>query len=140
MSTPINEAYARIDIGAIQKLQRDINAIKDLIYTGDFSVIDVDNKMSKLSVRATAIYAERKSVSGGTNKVTIEFGQLFDSTPTVTATINDRSGELEKADGSPIILITELTKDKAEFFVKKSKTYCDIHVIAIGPRKLPKST
>lgn len=140
MSTPINEAYARIDIGAIQKLQRDINAIKDLIYTGDFSVIDVNNKMSKLSVRATAVYAERKTVPSGSNKITIEFGQLFDSTPTVTATIRDSSGKLEDSESSPIVLITELTKDKAEFFVKKSKTYCDLNVIAVGPRKLPKSS
>lgn len=140
MSTPINEAYARIDIGAIQKLQRDINAIKDLIYTGDFSVVDVNNKMNKLSVRATAVYAERKTVPSGSNKITVEFGQLFDSVPTITATIRDSSGKLEDADGSPIVLITELTKEKAEFFIKKSKTYCDLNVIAVGPRKLPKST
>lgn len=140
MSTPINEAYARIDIGAIQKLQRDINAIKDLIYTGTFAVVDSGQKMNKLSVRATAIYAERKGVPAGSNKVTIEFGQLFDSIPTVTATIRDSSGKLEDAEGSPIVLITELTKAKAEFFIKKSKTYCDLNVIAIGPRKLPKSS
>lgn len=137
MSTPINEAYARIDIGAIQKLQRDINAIKDLIYTGDFSVLDVNNKMKKLSVRATAVYAERKNVKAGTNSITVEFGDLFDSIPMVTATIRDSSGKLEDADGSPIVLITELTRKKAEFFVKKSKTYCELNVIAVGPRKLP---
>lgn len=138
MSTPINEAYARIDIGAIQKLQRDINAIKDLIYTGDFSVLDIGNKMTKLSVRATAIYAERKNVGSGTNKVTIEFGDLFESIPIISATIRDSSGKLEESDSSPIALITELTRTKAEFFVKKSKTYCEINVIAVGPRKLPK--
>ena len=140
MSTPINEAYARIDIGAIQKLQRDINAIKDLIYTGDFSVIDVNNKMSKLSVRATAVYAERKNVPSGSNKITIEFGQLFDSIPIVSATIRDSSGKLEDSESSPIAMITELTKDKAEIFVKKSKTFCEVNVIAVGPRKLPKSS
>jgi hypothetical protein len=138
VSTPINEAYARIDIGAIQKLQRDINAIKDLIYTGDFSVLDIGNKMTKLSVRATAIYAERKNVGSGTNKVTIEFGDLFESIPIISATIRDSSGKLEESDSSPIALITELTRKKAEFFVKKSKTYCEINVIAVGPRKLPK--
>ena len=140
MSTPINEAYARIDIGTIQKLQRDINAIKDLIYTGDFSVIDVNNKMSKLSIRATAVYAERKNVGAGSNKVTIEFGQLFDSIPVVSVTIRDSSGKLEDSESSPIAMITELNKNKAEIFVKKSKTFCEVNVIAVGPRKLPKST
>lgn len=135
MSSPINEAYARIDIGEIQKIKNLIKELASLVPTGIFARIDTQGKKTDFSIKGTAIYTERINVPGNENKVSIKFGTLFQDTPTVTATVRDSTGNLQDTD-SVTVLITKLTKDGVDFFIKKKGGIrCDLNVIAIGPNK-----
>lgn len=135
MSTPINEAYARIDIGEIQGIKARLTSLENLIFTGTLSRLDTQGKKIDFSVRGTSIYTERINVPGEVNKVSIKFGTLFQDVPTVTATVRDSTGNLQNTD-SVTVLITNSTKDGTDFFIKKKNGIrCDLNVIAIGPSK-----
>ena len=136
MSTPINEAYARIDIGEIQKIKNLIKSLSDLVFTGIFSRLDTKGKKTDFSIRGTAIYTERVNIPGNESKVSIKFGTLFEDIPTVTATVRDSTGNLQNTD-SVTVLITKLTKDGVDFFIKKKGgVRCDLNMIAIGPNNI----
>lgn len=136
MSTPINEAYARIDIGEIQKIKNLIKSLSDLVFTGTFSRLDTKGKKTDFSIRGTAIYTERVNIPGNESKVSIKFGTLFEDIPTVTATVRDSTGNLQNTD-SVTVLITKLTKDGVDFFIKKKGgVRCDLNMIAIGPNNI----
>lgn len=135
MSTPINEAYARIDVGEIQKIKNLVNNLANLIPTGIFARLDTGGKKTDFSIKGAAIYTERINVPGNESKVSIKFGTLFDASPTVTGTVIDSTGNLQNTD-SVTVLITKLTKDGVDFFIKKKGgVRCILNVIAIGPNK-----
>lgn len=135
MSTPINEAYARIDVGEIQKIKNLVNNLASLIPTGIFARLDTQGKKTDFSIKGAAIYTERVNIPGNESKASIKFGTLFDSTPTVTATVRDSTGNLQDTD-SVTVLITKVTKDGVDFFIKKKGGIrCDLNIIAIGPNK-----
>lgn len=134
MSNPINEAYARIDVGAIEKIQSDIRALQNLITTGVFGTLDISNSKTGLSIKAVSVYCERINVPANESKITVSFGTIFDFIPTVTATVRDSTGSLQDTD-SVTILISKITRNEVEFFIKKKNFRCDLHVIAIGPKR-----
>lgn len=139
VSDAINEAYARIDVSMIQQLQNKVEELSNLITTGHFARF-VDGSGSKdVSVKATAVYAERKFLAAKDDTLKINFNGIFDDIPVITATVRDTTGDLQKLD-SVTILMTESTKQGAEFFIKRSKNIrCGVHIIAIGPAAATKS-
>jgi len=129
----INEAYARIDYATILELQDRINKLENIIesYTSDtFSNLEG----AKSNVRGTKIFTETITVGEKESKVNIVFGSnFFGNNPTVTATIRDINNKLVGGTDLPVILISQLDKNKAEFVVKRKKeASLVLHIIAIG--------
>jgi|688.fasta_scaffold04243_2 hypothetical protein len=129
----INEAYARIDYATILELQDRINKLENIIesYTSDtFSNLEG----AKSNVRGTKIFTETITVGEKDSKVNVVFGSnFFGNSPTVTATIRDINNKLVGGTDLPVILISQLDKNKAQFVVKRKKeASLVLHIIAIG--------
>jgi hypothetical protein len=129
----INEAYARIDYATILELQDRINKLENIIesYTSDtFSNLEG----AKSNVRGTKIFTETITVGAKDSKVDVVFGSnFFGSSPTVTATIRDINNKLVGGTDLPVILISQLDKNKTQFVIKRKKEATLIlHIIAIG--------
>ena len=129
----INEAYARIDYATILELQDRINKLENIIesYTSDtFSNLEG----AKSNVRGTKIFSETITVGEKDSKVNVVFGSnFFGNSPTVTATIRDIDNKLVGGTDLPVILISQLDKNKAQFVVKRKKeASLVLHIIAIG--------
>jgi hypothetical protein len=129
----INEAYARIDYATILELQDRINKLENIIesYTSDtFSNLEG----AKSNVRGTKIFSETITVGEKDSKVNVVFGSnFFGNSPTVTATIRDINNKLVGGTDLPVILISQLDKNKAQFVVKRKKeASLVLHIIAIG--------
>jgi hypothetical protein len=129
----INEAYARIDYATILELQDRINKLENIIesYTSDtFSNLEG----VKSNVRGTKIFTETITVGEKDSKVNVVFGSnFFDSSPTVTATIRDINNKLVGGTDTPVVLISQLDKNKATFVIKRKKeASLVLHIIAVG--------
>jgi hypothetical protein len=129
----INEAYARIDYATILELQDRINKLENIIesYTSDtFSNLEG----AKSNVRGTKIFTETISVGEKDSKVNVVFGSnFFGNSPTITATIRDINNKLVGGTDLPVILISQLDKNKAQFVIKRKKeASLVLHIIAIG--------
>jgi hypothetical protein len=129
----INEAYARIDYATILDLQNKVNSLEKIIssYTSDkFANLEGEST----NVRGTKVFTETVTLGEKDSKVQVVFGSnLFDSSPTITATIRDINNKLAGGTDMPVVLITQLDKNKATFLVKRKKeTSLVLHIIAIG--------
>lgn len=129
----INEAYARIDYATILDLQNKVNSLEKIIssYTSDkFANLEGESA----NVRGTKVFTETVTLGEKDSKVQVVFGSnLFASSPTVTATIRDINNKLAGGTEIPVVLITQLDKNKATFLVKRKKeTSLVLHIIAIG--------
>jgi hypothetical protein len=129
----INEAYARIDYATILDLQNKVNSLEKIIssYTSDkFANLEGESA----NVRGTKVFTETVTLGEKDSKVQVVFGSnLFSSSPTVTATIRDINNKLAGGTEIPVVLITQLDKNKATFLVKRKKeTSLVLHIIAIG--------
>lgn len=133
MSTPINEAYARIDVSTILDLQNRVADLERVMPTEAITKL----RNEKYNIKRTRLFAKSFRInknSGNTLKVNFGSG-FFDSKPIVSATVYDPSfakGNIEEA----TLTMYDITKNSIKIDInRKTKGVIVVHVIAIGEGK-----
>ena len=133
MSTPINEAYARIDVSTILDLQNRVADLERVMPTEAITKL----RNEKYNIKRTRIFAKSFRInknSGNTLKVSFGSG-FFDSLPIVSATVYDPTfakGNIEEA----TLTMYDITKNSIKIDInRKTKGVIMVHVIAIGAGK-----
>lgn len=130
MSTPINEAYARIDVATILDLQNRINSLEKVMPTEAISKIRDNN----YNIKKTRIFAKAVNLGNSDgNTIKVNFGtNLFSERPVVTATLYDpltAGGNIEQA----TLTMRDLSNTSVKIDInRKTKGRVIVHVIAIG--------
>lgn len=130
MTTPINEAYARIDVATILDLQNRIAELERVMPTEAISKIRNDT----WNIKKTRFFARAINVpSGSSDVVKVDFGTgFFNAQPVVTATIYDSTSKNKNIEDATLTM-HDLSKNSVRISInRKTKGRIIIHVIAIG--------
>lgn len=125
----INEAYARIDLAAIQKLESDIEEIKKVI--GGYPFLNYDGE--QIGPKSTSVFADRLRIGAKQKIIAISFpSKWFSKIPVVTATIENVDGKILDSNDVTVI-IRKITVKGVSILIRRTKEVpVVLNVMAIG--------